>query len=228
MKAFQFSANAASTSALMREKHRFARAGTEASILTDIYEEASNLVIWQRSLTLELEQCIHRFIDAKPNFNCSMTLSPQQVEPALAEAMVFKEAVLLRENIQELVDMFCCLFDLKRAGLRLSVLNKAMCPKFHVDRVPCRLITTFHGIATEWLAHEHVNRNKLGVNSMGVCDSASGIYQHKTQIQQISCGDVALLKGELWPDNEGAGLVHRSPTLNDDEKRLLLTLDFID
>ena len=39
-----------------------------------------------------------------------------------------------------------------------------------------------------------------------------------------------ILKGEFWHDNEGAGLVHRSPVQPEGlltERRLLLTLDFI-
>ncbi|MCP3699547.1 MAG: DUF1826 domain-containing protein [Aliivibrio sp.] len=39
---------------------------------------------------------------------------------------------------------------------------------------------------------------------------------------------MALLKGEGWFENEGGGLVHRSPSLTNGDKRLLLTLDFID
>lgn len=38
-----------------------------------------------------------------------------------------------------MTDMFCCLFDLKQVGLRLTALNSAMCRKFHVDRVPGQL-----------------------------------------------------------------------------------------
>jgi len=37
---------------------------------------------------------------------------------------------------------------------------------------------------------------------------------------------VALMKGEKWPGNKGAGLVHRSPAVAAREPRLLLTLDF--
>ncbi|WP_428354217.1 DUF1826 domain-containing protein [Methyloprofundus sp.] len=37
----------------------------------------------------------------------------------------------------------------------------------------------------------------------------------------------ALLKGERWEGNENAGLVHRSPAINEGERRLLLTLDFM-
>jgi len=35
-----------------------------------------------------------------------------------------------------------------------------------------------------------------------------------------------LLKGTLWDGNENMGLVHRSPVVPDNEKRLVLTLDF--
>ena len=78
-----------------------------------------------------------------------------------------KMSAILSNDIAELVDMFCLLFGLNQAGIRLTVLNSAMCPKFHVDRVPCRLITTYHGIATEWLPHGLANRTKLGHGSQG-------------------------------------------------------------
>jgi len=100
-----------------------------------------------------------------------------------------------------------------------------MCPKFHVDRVPCRLVTTYSGTATQWLPHQSVDRTKLGTGSNGKSDEVSGLY-HRNDMRQLSVGDVALLKGESWSGNEGAGLVHRSPGLADGEKRLLLTLDF--
>lgn len=38
---------------------------------------------------------------------------------------------------------------------------------------------------------------------------------------------LALLKGEIWPDNAGHGLVHRSPQPGPGGKRLLLTLDIV-
>jgi len=77
------------------------------------------------------------------------------------------------------------------------------------------------------LRHNAVDRSKLGRGSQGKPDSESGIYSSPQDIQQLNYGDVALLKGEAWQDNEGAGLVHRSPDLAKDEKRLLLTLDMM-
>jgi len=102
-----------------------------------------------------------------------------------------------------------------------------MCPKFHVDRIPCRLATTYQGVATDWLPHEQVDRSKLGHGSDGKADDESGLFNSVADIQHLQCGDVALLKGDLWEGNEGAGLVHRSPDITDNACRLLLTIDFI-
>ena len=101
----------------------------------------------------------------------------------------------------------------------------AMCPRFHVDQVPCRLITTYQGPATQWLEEDSLNRQKLGRGSNGQPDRSSGLIKADATIQQISVGDVALLKGERWEGNEGRGIVHRSPAVAAGQYRLLLTLD---
>lgn len=209
-------------------KIRKASIGNEPVTLTDIYEEENNIVIWQRDLSASLKNTVSQFLSVNPDFKTSMTVSPDSVYGSLTEAFKSEDHAQLTENIAELVDMFCCLFELSRAGLRLTALNKAMCPKFHVDRVPCRLISTYQGIATQWLAHDCVDRTKLGHGSNGLADNESGLYQKQSDIEHLDCGDVALLKGEHWFNNEGAGLVHRSPDVSDGQCRLLLTLDFAD
>ncbi|GAL13441.1 hypothetical protein JCM19233_4443 [Vibrio astriarenae] len=98
---------------------------------------------------------------------------------------------ILIDSIAELVDMFCFLFELKRAGVRLATLDRAMCPRFHVDRVPCRLVTTYKGIATQWLLNKDVDRSKLGQCSNGLPDEESGLISSNRSINQLRCGDVA-------------------------------------
>ena len=132
----------------------------------------------------------------------------------------------LSEDIGLLADMFSYLFELNAIGLRIATLTQPMCPKFHVDRVPCRLITTYVGPGSQWLPHHCTDRSKLGAGSAGLSDAESGLYPTKDAIQTLAAGDVALLKGESWDGNEGAGLVHRSPAVKSGQQRLLLTLDF--
>lgn len=198
----------------------------EPAIFADIYQKETNIAIWRRELSATVKDCVKDFLILNPKFQTAMIVTPQSAVSAVSESLGISSQSEFSESIVELVDMFCCLFGLKRAGLRLTALDRAMCPKFHVDRVPCRLVTTYQGVATQWLPHEVVDRAKLGAGSNGASDSQFGLFQSENDIRQLSTGDVALLKGELWEGNENAGLVHRSPALSAEESRLLLTLDF--
>lgn len=191
-------------------------------VLSDIYQEDINIAIWRR----QKQFLVKEFLALNPTFQKEMILTPQDAFSRINE-FFDNNMTEVSEDIALLVDMFCYLFELKQAGMRLKVLDKAMCPKFHVDKVPCRLVTTYQGIATQWLPHELVDQTKLGWGCNGLPDSESGLYQSESDIQQLDCGDVALIKGTLWEGNENAGLVHRSPGLIANEKRLILTLDFI-
>lgn len=201
--------------------------GGDPVVLANIYEQAVNVAVWQRQLSLETQQAVADLVAAHPNFRSSMTVSVDDALTGLIDELQYKEPTnRLAKDIAQLVDMFGCLFDLTRVGVRITVLSKAMCPKFHVDNVPCRLVTTYVGDATEWLPNQGIDRTKLGHGSMGLADHESGLYAHQHDIQQLSAGDIALLKGEQWEGNENAGLIHRSPVLKEGDARLLVTLDF--
>jgi|TARA_B110000091_G_C13803718_1_gene471496 hypothetical protein len=200
-------------------------------VFTDIYRDYTNIAIWQRKLPDELALAADEILKTGVRIKIAEAVTVQTVHSTLCNALGETNAVkILSDDITLLVDMFCCLFDLKEVGLRLTALDRAMCPRFHFDRIPCRLVTTYHGIATEWIPHQLVDRSKLGAGNQGKSDEQSGLFDSTDDIRQLSEGDVALLKGEFWHDNEGAGLVHRSPVQPEGlltERRLLLTLDFI-
>ena len=211
---------------------RKADQSTNANILPQIYNQDTNIVIWQRSTAEKLTKAVNALIASSALKPIELAVSPNDAFDQLITALKPEdnnrdEVNTLCEDIALLVEMFCCLFDLKRAGLRLTVLERPMCPRFHVDKIPCRLVTTYQGVATQWLNHSDVNRSKLGTGNLGKPDEESGLFENLSNINQLQQGDVALLKGEYWDDNEGAGLVHRSPPVAANEQRLLLTLDFI-
>lgn len=199
------------------------------SVLTDIYQEKINIAIWQSQLSNEVVNDVKSIMQDPRTFRVITTSQPDEVVNYLTEnESVLSDKKAFCDHIALLTDMFSTLFETKRVGLRLTMLDRAMCPKFHVDRVPCRLVSTFAGVATEWLPHHKVDRSKLGAGSLGVEDELSGIMSSINDIQQMSAGDVALLKGEGWYNNENAGAVHRSPALANNSRRLLLTLDVMD
>ncbi len=194
-------------------------------VLADIYQESANMAVWRRQpeafVTEECRQALteRRFTGSSTALS-SMQL--QHLDEAIPELVPYPH---LRADVQSLAEMFICLFGLQAVGLRMTPLAKAMCPRFHVDRVPCRLVTTYLGKGTEWLPHHRVDRSKLGAGNGGLSDAESGLYSDPDAVQTLAHAHVALLKGELWEGNENAGLVHRSPAIGPGEQRLLVTMD---
>ena len=197
----------------------------DPAVLAEIYEPNINIAIWERAFSEDFQCLINEFVASRQQPYLSAVCAAADARAQLRKELGahFDE---IADDIAELVDMFCCLFDLNQVGLRMTVLRDTMCPKFHVDHVPCRLVTTYCGIGTQWLPNDAVNREKLGLGSAGKADQVSGIYRAENDIQQIAAASVALLKGEGWQGNQYAGLVHRSPAIPQGESRLLLTLDF--
>lgn len=200
--------------------------GDDPTVFADIYLKQNNIAIWRRDLSDLVKTETAQFVADHDLFERNASIAANSALFSLLSLLGGDKYAALAEDIAGLVEMYSYLFDIERVGLRLAILNRAMCPKFHVDNVPCRLVCTYHGIATEWLPHHAVNRKKLGVGSNGLADHESGLYTDEADINRLNLGDVALLKGELWQGNEGAGLVHRSPTPSNNEQRLLLSLDF--
>ena len=198
-----------------------------ADSLADIYAQDVNLAVWRRSLSVSVKKDSEALLADTVFTGERVTLLTSKLAE-LGEALPsLTRFPHLKNDIQLLAEMFATLFELKAIGLRLTPLTTSMCPKFHVDRVPCRLIATYAGSGSEGLPHHCVDRSKLGAGSQGRSDVESGLFPGKASIESLAAGDVALLKGEMWEGNEGAGLVHRSPAVAPGDKRLLMTLDFI-
>ena len=129
------------------------------------------------------------------------------------------------ELLRDLAALYAALLGAERLGLRLSTLERAMCPRFHVDRVGVRLVYTVLGPGTEWLDSEVVDRRHLGHLAAGQPDECSGLIRPGGRVRRARAGDLCLLKGEAWPGNTGRGAVHRSPTPTPGERRVVVTLD---
>lgn len=201
---------------------------SKSSILTEIYQEKYNIAVWQRTLPTIMTESIHEMLQTRKSLALVQRVSPDNAAEYIREKLEGEAcAGGLSEDVALIVDMFCCLFDVEEAGLRLTMLDSAMCPKFHVDQIPCRLVTTYTGIATQWLESKDIDRSKLGRASVDIADDLSGLFNNELAIKQMQAGDVGLLKGSGWKGNESAGLVHRSPGLMLNERQLLLTLDLV-
>ncbi|MEC9262457.1 MAG: DUF1826 domain-containing protein [Pseudomonadota bacterium] len=192
--------------------------GGQADVLADIYEPQVNMAVWQRPLAGSVQRAVKQGINAGLKLNVTEEVPVSEALKTLqANYSLSQWQPALSEDVAALVDMFGCLFDTELVGLRLRTLNSAMCPKFHFDRVPCRLVMTYNGSGTQWLPNQCI----------AIKDGRliSDIDNHSKHINTLQEGEVALLKGSMWAGNEHTPLVHRSPQVKSSQSRLLLTLD---
>ncbi|WP_238964879.1 DUF1826 domain-containing protein [Pseudomonas sp. AF32] len=199
--------------------------GDTPGVLTQILEDGVNLAVWQRQLPLHISDFAAMMLSMDQSLAESwvLDLPEEDSQPELnGLAAGFSDLHGYEGFVADvtwLVGAFACLLGAQRVGLRLRILDKAMCPRFHVDHVPVRLVTTYAGPGSQWLAEGAMVRQCLARPEAEPRDPRL--------IQQFRSGDVALLKGEKWQGNEGFGLIHRSPEPAPGERRLILTLDWL-
>lgn len=95
--------------------------------------------------------------------------------------------------------------------------NSQTCPRWHRDFYVMRWICSYFGPGTEWTVNSNVNRENL--RGENILKSQEGVYS----ILPFWCG---LMKGEL--NNEGNGLIHRSPAVGEGVWRLLMKIDLLE
>lgn len=194
---------------------------THPECLTEIFREDVNLTVWQRELSQDCREFADQFAARVGKYNrfvaLENSLSIWELLPKWALELKGIESWLA--DVEDVIDMYRCLFEPDALGVRLQVLDTTMCPRFHIDRVPARLLVTYSGRGTEWIDE----RDVLRPSSPGQLPEQS-VPTHS--IKHIPTGAVAILKGEAWVGNEGRGIVHRSPAPGS-APRLLLSLDWL-
>lgn len=134
----------------------------------------------------------------------------------------------LVNDIAFLAALYGDLLGCERVALRLEVVDRAMCPRFHVDRTGIRLLCTWRGPGTEWLREDCADRSKLGAGAGGLDDAVSGLILDPRGIGRVAPHAIALLKGDLWQGHAGHGVIHRSPAAPPaSAPRVLLALDAV-
>lgn len=194
---------------------------TQPGGLSDILKDDTSLAIWNRPLSARVTHFARTFAQQAGNRERFYSLAPGETAEAILPdwARQLTGAEQWLEDVHTLLEMYHCLFEPAAIGLRLHVLQDTMCPRFHTDRVPVRLLCTYTGPGTQWLANSDVCRRE-GPGPL----PDQPAPEHR--IHSIPTGAVALLKGEAWVGNEGKGLVHRSPATGH-KPRLVMGFDWL-
>jgi hypothetical protein len=210
------------------EAHQLSRLHTVSSPqlndLPRIFEPDVQLAIWQRPVDPLIADYLNVTL-ADLGSGLRQQLNPGE-SPDLSRLPAGAGRDALSADITLLADILGALLDPSSIGLRLEVIGKAMCPRLHVDRVGIRLLCTYRGPGSEWVADAGVDRSRLGAAANGLPDENSGLLEPGSRIEKIPPFAVALLKGSLWQGNSERGVIHRSPAIAAHEApRVLLAMD---
>jgi hypothetical protein len=194
----------------------------DPSVLTAICRPGVVLAVWQRS---------------EPGFRARLETFPFgqlpsarfEVDPretgarlmGLFDGVPEDEACLaaLAQDVEVLATRFAAALETRWVRVRLDPVDRDMCRYFHCDNVEARLITTYVGATTQFLAPADADPSGLGSGDN------DRIVRSWDKVRSLPRNSVGLFKGSRYPQ-AGNGCVHRSPPATRmGGERLLLCID---
>ena len=193
------------------------------SVFERIFGDAVTVCIWNRQpdpiLTNYLRECAR-------SGSWERRARVDVADPRFEELFTGFKAEVGRirwvTELSALIDLFATLTDSRTVGLRVTATDAATCPRFHSDQVGLRLLCSWLGEGTEWLAEEDVIREPAERPDMST-RFAAGPVRPGGVVRQMRPFAVGVFKGELWPGNQGRGAMHRSPQPTG--RRVFVSLD---
>lgn len=181
-----------------------------------IHEQEINIAIQQRSVG-HLEAALEALLEADVSIKAIGTtaeileaLRGHLDREGLSDSPVLKDIESLLQNFQEVTGA-------RVFRILLSTVHSNMCKRFHTDINDLRMLCTYSGKGTLWVAESPDVKTTL--------DGENGNADpHPDSIRQAKAGEVLILKGALYPN--ARPVVHRSPSIEAEGKvRLLLRID---
>lgn len=199
--------------------------GRRADILDHIAGDRVSLAIWHRDPPSDLAAWLDRLPeDRLPHGRVLVhrTQASTALDGLCGSAgtpdRTLRDALI--EDMAELIGRFAAMFDSPLVDARIEAIRHDACWKFHRDRVPVRLVTTYRGPGTQWVMPK---------------DAARALEEQRAYagpVHGLPRFAVALFKGaggdaiEMPHAGGDEGIVHRSPPVADTgTTRLLLCLN---
>ena len=180
------------------------------------------LVVWQRQLPLPLAH----WLDTLPAAQLPSAQQPVAIadlDQGILESMFNAASTpagpmrdALMTDIAFIMRHFAHIIGHNELVMRLEAIDNNACRRLHRDCVPLRLLTTYRGPGTDWIASEFAEQ------ALTAPDTYEG------PIERMATHDVAIFKGCGFPGQpHDGGIVHRSPPiLGTGTTRLVLCLNF--
>ena len=186
-------------------------ASPDPCVLQTLGMKGVSLALWQRRLPQALTNWLDKLPPEKlPQFRRTLQVLKvgEAVRAACLETGETDHADALAAEVAAIAEQASMALAAPMLEVRLAVTARQSCPKWHVDAVPGRVLCTLRGQGTEF----------------GPIDADGGAQS----VHHMARGHVGAFRGALWPGQELAGIVHRSPPVKDGAMRLLLVIDPVD
>ncbi|MCU0444523.1 MAG: DUF1826 domain-containing protein [Microscillaceae bacterium] len=180
-------------------------------VLAQIHEASA--VIWQRNLSAKLQTDITQLLNQADFSKIYFKESVADVIWQLFDNQILRQLPDLQADIIQLVEQFAKITQATQIRFELSAISSDMCRKFHTDVTDYRLLCSYAGVGTYFVAPEDLS-GKLTDNPPSEL------------IQQTALGEVLIFRGAMAATAESPALLHKSPPAQQlGIKRLLLRLD---
>lgn len=178
-----------------------------------IWRPGINLAFWPRALPAEVVTHLPAMVSAGlAPVRCEVSSDALDAElrhrlpPGPCRDWLTTDAALLARTLAQIAGT-------RRVVLRIEAIAGDACRLFHADAVASRLVTTYEGRGTQWLANADLEAY------------GNGGDVPEDRIHEIATGTVAVFRG-LRGVTGGHPLVHRSPPRRPgDPVRLFLAVD---
>ena len=196
-----------------------AQVATKPSDLKDILDVSKNISISPWSPSTELRDAIDSCpYNTLPELD--KVIEPGEI-PNLSDMVESPLGKKLLSELNPMISNFAALLPQQKIRVMLMRTLGRTCPLFHVDRVTLRMLCTFRGPGTEWLADCDVMRKGLGHGDNSKVLAAGGV------VYAVPTHHICVLKGDAFKGNTGRGIVHRSPSVpGNSGGRWYLRVDF--
>ncbi|MEO0323824.1 MAG: DUF1826 domain-containing protein [Myxococcota bacterium] len=167
-------------------------------------------VVVERSLSSPLLEASGRLTAGLP-FELRYTLDTEDADEVIAEGLfaplpATAAKTLIQRDALCLAILWSALTGVRHCRATLAVVGDSRCTKLHTDAISLRALCTYAGPGT--------------VIAPGSRAEVQASASPRTV--QAGLGDFVFLAGDRWP---GGGAMHRSPALEDGQRRLLLVVD---
>mmetsp|Transcript_2268 Transcript_2268/g.3150 ORF Transcript_2268/g.3150 Transcript_2268/m.3150 type:complete len:287 (-) Transcript_2268:415-1275(-) len=194
-----------------------------------VSQTAKNTVLVQRELDEEMKKEVDSICENMDSFKFEVVhIKDSNLllnEDAIGKSSLLRSELLLKD-IKEVCEWFCSTVGRETIDCRLVLSDQVPCPRLHVDKVHSRLICTYSGPGTEWLQNDDIlwgniqkykdEADHLKFNTMVMKENATVFSSQE--------GELLLLRGTKWAGFSKRPAVHKSPVVNDSQRRLVLIL----